>query len=208
MKRGRGLGSRRGNRNSTVQQEQQYQLARGLFGDYFETDQEVQDRMMAAAFLPRFVRSKSKSVNAIVNIAAKTNLFRFLGRVLVTKDTAKDLLLKRLKREQNKFTITREEAAAKFIQKLDARGSALPKTRPNALRRKSGNPRAITQPGSFKRDINMQTIIKGAINTDKKFQKFVVELQTLINTFASLDTRGKISARAPSINIGKSISKK
>ena len=110
---------RRGQRNSTVQQEQQYQLARGLFGDYFESDEEVQDRMIAAAFLPRFVGNKKKSVDGIVNIAASVNLFRFLGRVLVTRQTAKDLLFKRLEREKNKFKITREEAAAKFIQKLE-----------------------------------------------------------------------------------------
>ena len=198
---------RRGQRNSTVQQEQQYQLARGLFGDYFESDEEVQDRMISAAFLPRFVGNKKKSVDGIVNIAASVNLFRFLGRVLVTRQTAKDLLFKRLEREKNKFKITREEAAAKFIQKLDARGSALPKTRPQALKRKSGNPRARTQPGSFSRDIKFSTRIQGAIQTDKKLRKFIAELQNVINTFASLDTRGNIKVKSPRINIGKQIIK-
>lgn len=117
------------------------------------------------------------------------------------------MLFKRLKREKSKFTITKEEAAAKFVQTLNARGKALPKTRPQALRRKSGNPRARTQPGSFSRDIKFSIRIIGAIQTDKEFQKYIAKLQNVINTFVNMDTRGNIKAKAPTINISKQIVK-
>lgn len=199
-------GKRRG--NSSIRQEMQYQLARGLFGGDFESDEQVQERVFAGAFLPGFAKQK-KEVEGIVNVSASINLFRFLGRVLVTKDTAKDLLLKRWEREKNKFTLTREEAAAKFIARLDARGGRLPRTRPASMKRASGNPRSAPRPGSWKQDIDYRTVIKNFANTDKDFKKMIVNLQNLINAMAALDNTDKKGRKMslPKISVSRLVSK-
>ena len=188
----------------TLQQERNYQLARGLIGGHFESDEEVQDRVIRNALAPRFAKQK-REVGAIVSLAGSINLFRFLGRVTITRDKSIDLF-KRKERELSRFTLTRQEAAAKFITKLNARGGKISDARPNVLRRKKTSTRAAPESGSFKRDIDMKTTIKGAVKTDKSMNTFIASLQGMINSFRNLDTSGK-KFKAPTITVKKIIGK-
>lgn len=186
----------------TLQQERNYQTARGLFGGHFETDEEVQDRVIRNALHPRFAKQK-KEVGAIVSLAGSVNLFRFLGRVTLTRNKGIDLF-KRKERELAKFTLTRQEAAAKFIATLNARGGKISDARPSALKRRTTNKRAAPESGSFKRDIDLKTTIKGAVRTDKSMNRFIASLQGMLDSFRKLDNSGK-KVDIPKISVKKII---
>ena len=188
----------------TLQQERNYQLARGLTGGYFETDDEVQDRVIRNALAPRFARQK-KEVGAIVSLAGSVNLFRFLGRVTITRQQGIDLF-KRKERELGKITLNRQEAAAKFITNLNAQGGKISDARPSVLKRKKTTTRAAPESGSFNRDIDMKTTIKGAVKTDRSMNKFIASLQGMLNSFRKLDNSGQ-KVKLPKITISKTIIK-
>lgn len=189
----------------TLQGERNYQTARGIFGGYFETDDEVQDRVIRNALAPRFAKQK-KSVDAIVGIAGSVNLFRFLGRVTITRQQGIDLF-KRKEREMRKFPQSRQEAAALFVANLNARGSKISDTRPSALKRKVSKTRAAPEHGSFKRDIDMKTKIIGALKVDRNFNRMIGSLQAMIDTFRKLGVKGSGKFKTPKVNIGKSVTK-
>jgi len=198
--------SKKGKGSPTLQGERNYQTARGLFGGYFETDEEVQDRVIRNALAPRFARQK-KEVGGIVSLAGSVNLFRFLGRVTISRNQGIDLF-KRKERELSRFTLTRQEAAAKFIATLNARGSKISDARPNVLKRRKTTSRAAPEHGSFKRDINMTTKITGAVRTDKAMNRFIASLQGMINSFRNLDNSGKAKKfKLPTITVKKTIGK-
>ena len=58
----------------------------------------------------------------------------------------------------------------------------------------------------IKRDIDMRTVIKGAVKTDKAMNTFIGSLQGMINSFRNLDTSGK-KFKTPTITVKKIIGK-
>ena len=125
-----------------------------------------------------------------------------------TLAVASNDLFKRKERELARFTLTRQEAAAKFIATLNARGGKISDARPNVLKRRKTTSRAAPEHGSFKRDINLSTKITGAVRTDKAMNRFIASLQGMINSFRNLDNSGKAKKfKLPTITVKRTIGK-
>lgn len=181
----------------TLQGERNYQIARGIFGGHFETDDEVRERVIRNALLPRFTKGQSRSVEAILSLAGSVEMFQKLGRFVITRGQAVELYQRKL-RSQNKIlsaSQTREAAAANFF--MQSPYKPISDVRPMALRRK-GPKRAEPKHGSFKGLFGTKII--GAIQTDNRMNKFIRGMDDLIRTIQSIGIEGSGKIRAPRIS--------
>lgn len=185
----------------TLQGERNYQTARGILSPskLFENDEEVQLRVVRNALNKRF-GGNVKEIAAITSLAGSVEMFRKLGRLVIDRKTAADLI-KRKVREGNRVVSkagSRQDAAARFMTQTPYR--PISDTRPSALKRK-GPTRAEPQHGSFRGMLRTKVI--GAVKTDKRMNLFIKSLDDLIHTIRSLGVKG--TAKLPKISVKKYI---
>ena len=154
--------------------EAKYISLRGLLGDpNFLNDEEVREIVIYTAGLREY--QNKGQVEAMMKLSGNINMLRNLGRFTITKDAYKRLLALRDKRRYDKFTRTRADAIASFMNDKEPHNVNV--RRPSRFERTDGRPRAIEQIGSSKGKIAVQYI--GFKKVNKDFERMLKEISKL-----------------------------
>ena len=156
--------------------EAKYITLRGIFGDTnFLSDDEVREIVIYTAGLREY--QNKGQVEAMMKISGNIEMLRKLGRFTATKDTYKRLIALREKRRYDKFTQTKADAIASFMNLKEPHNVKV--RRPSNFERSDGKPRSIERIGSSKGKISVQYI--GFKKVEKDFDKMFKEIQKLGN---------------------------
>ena len=154
--------------------EAKYITLRGIFGDpNFLSDDEVREIVIYTAGLREY--QNKGQVEAMMKISGNIEMLRKLGRFTATKDTYKRLIALREKRRYDKFTQTKADAIASFMNLKEPHNVKV--RRPSRFERSDGKPRSIERIGSSKGKISVQYI--GFKKVEKDFDRLFKEIQRL-----------------------------
>lgn len=162
--------ARRGGRYSR-NREAKYITLRGIFGDTsFLTNDEQREIVLYTAGLREY--QNKTQVEAMMKLSGNINLLRNLGRFTLTRDAYKRLIALRDKRRYDRFTQTKADAIASFMN--DKKPHNVKVKRPSSFERTDGQPREIERIGSSRGKISVQYI--GFKKVNKDFENMLKQL--------------------------------
>ena len=152
--------------------ESKYITMRGIFGDpNFLSDDEVREIVIYTAGLSQY--QNKGQVEAMMKISGNVAMLRTIGKFTITKDTYKRLIALREKRRYDKFTQTKADAIASFMNLAEPHNINV--KRPSRFERRDGKPRSIERIGSSTGKISVS--YKGFKKVEKDFDAFFKSLQ-------------------------------
>ena len=156
--------------------EAKYITIRGLLGDpNFLSDDEVREIVIYTAGLSQY--QNKAQVEAMMKISGNIGMLRTIGKFTITKDTYQRLIALREQRRYDRFTKTRADAIASFMNLAEPHNINV--KRPSRFERTDGKPRAIERIGSSAGKISVRYV--GFKKVEKDFDAFFKSLQAFGN---------------------------
>jgi hypothetical protein len=160
--------------------EAKYITIRGMLGDpTFLSDDEVREIVIYTAGLREY--QNKAQVEYMMKLSGNIDALRNLGTLLLDRNTYQKLLALREKRRYDKFTKTKADAIASFMNLAEPHNINV--KRPSRFERKDGKPRAIERIGSSQGKIFVT--YSGFNQVEKDFDDW----------FKSLARQGKMKAK-------------